>query len=166
MICLPLTFYQYATNDEGRSTLHRHMGKPSEPSETFPPWDCPLNGYHNSELPLPPCCCQMNLLLQTFLSIAGTLAFYGIYKLIKLVHYQITSTIKDLPGPPNSSWLYGNLQEIMANVRWSSIVVVSDLLNVQAGELSAARGVGRAIWSNFEVQSVLQCTCSPSSLRS
>lgn len=45
-------------------------------------------------------------------SLAGTLLAYGLYKVIRLIYGELTSPLRDLPGPKSSSWIYGNFKEI------------------------------------------------------
>ncbi|KAF5386913.1 hypothetical protein D9615_002005 [Tricholomella constricta] len=50
--------------------------------------------------------------LQLLGSLAATLAVYGLYRGIKLIYGEITSPLRDLPGPNSASLIYGNLGEI------------------------------------------------------
>ncbi|PCH43025.1 cytochrome P450 [Wolfiporia cocos MD-104 SS10] len=54
--------------------------------------------------------------LMTFTSsclyIGGGIIAYALWKLALILIAPYTSTIRDLPGPPNRSWLFGNLREI------------------------------------------------------
>jgi len=45
-------------------------------------------------------------------SIGATLGLYGLYKLFTFVYHEVTSPLRDLPGPPSKSWIYGNFKEI------------------------------------------------------
>jgi len=45
-------------------------------------------------------------------SLTATLLAYGLYKVIKLIYGEVTSPLRDLPGPKSSSWIYGNFKEI------------------------------------------------------
>ncbi|KAF9501060.1 cytochrome P450 [Pleurotus eryngii] len=40
------------------------------------------------------------------------LGFYGVLKLANFLHRELTSSVRLLPGPPSTSWIYGNLKEI------------------------------------------------------
>jgi len=63
-------------------------------------------------------------LLSFFVLIRGTSA---LYKLIKFIWQEnISNPLANLPGPPSSNWLYGNIQQIKDNdlstifERWTS----------------------------------------------
>ena len=49
-------------------------------------------------------------------ALAATLVGYGVYRLFKVVYKELTSPIRDLPGPKNRSLLHGNLREIQKDV--------------------------------------------------
>lgn len=63
-------------------------------------------------------------------SIAGTLALYGVYQILRLVYASWTNPLRDLPGPKNASWFYGNLKDIWQAVclRPQALACVSDLV--------------------------------------
>ncbi|KII91512.1 hypothetical protein PLICRDRAFT_135746 [Plicaturopsis crispa FD-325 SS-3] len=46
-------------------------------------------------------------------SAGATLVAFGLYKLAELVYKNISSPLQNLPGPPSSSWVYGNFREIL-----------------------------------------------------
>lgn len=46
------------------------------------------------------------------LSLGAALLTFGAWKLVPILLAPYTSTLKDLPGPPSPSWLYGNLKDI------------------------------------------------------
>ncbi|CCM04147.1 uncharacterized protein FIBRA_06309 [Fibroporia radiculosa] len=48
------------------------------------------------------------------LSIGASALLFTIYKLLPVLLSPFTSTLRNLPGPPNTSWFYGNLKEIQA----------------------------------------------------
>ncbi|KAJ3889400.1 cytochrome P450 [Lentinula edodes] len=50
--------------------------------------------------------------LQVLASIFGTLGVYGLFLLAQYLYREATSPLNALPGPPNSSWIYGNSNEI------------------------------------------------------
>ncbi|KAJ4485445.1 cytochrome P450 [Lentinula aciculospora] len=54
----------------------------------------------------------MHPILQIFVSIVGTLGAYGLFLLAQYIYWEVTSPLNVLPGPPNSSWIYGNSKEI------------------------------------------------------
>ncbi|KAJ3805519.1 cytochrome P450 [Lentinula aff. lateritia] len=54
----------------------------------------------------------MHPFLQIFASIFGTLGAYGLFLLAQYFYREATSPLNALPGPPNSSWIYGNSKEI------------------------------------------------------
>ena len=41
-----------------------------------------------------------------------TLTVYGLWKFLSVLLRIYTSPLRDLPGPKNKSWIYGNLEEI------------------------------------------------------
>ncbi|KAL0947682.1 hypothetical protein HGRIS_013770 [Hohenbuehelia grisea] len=45
-------------------------------------------------------------------SMLATLALYGLYKLARIIYGELTSPLRDMPGPKSSSWFYGNFKEI------------------------------------------------------
>lgn len=51
-----------------------------------------------------------------FWSLSGSLLTcilaYGLYRLLRVIFYEVTSPLRDLPGPPSPSFLYGNFKEI------------------------------------------------------
>ena len=49
-------------------------------------------------------------------ALATTLVGYGVYRLFKVVYKELTSPLRDLPGPKNRSLLYGNFKEIQKDV--------------------------------------------------
>ncbi|KAF8960371.1 cytochrome P450 [Flammula alnicola] len=49
---------------------------------------------------------------QLLVSLLATVGVYGLYKLAKFLYDQWTSPLRVLPGPPNSSFIFGNLKEI------------------------------------------------------
>ncbi|KAG6820051.1 hypothetical protein H0H93_006066 [Arthromyces matolae] len=60
----------------------------------------------------------MGILLQVSGSLAAAVLVYGVYQGLRrlsfLIYRELHSSLRDLPGPPNPSWLYGNLAEIWA----------------------------------------------------
>lgn len=59
----------------------------------------------------------MNPILQVLVSVIGTLSAYGLFLVAQYVYWQLTSPLQTLPGPPNSSFMYGNSREIQDAVR-------------------------------------------------
>ena len=53
---------------------------------------------------------------QLVVSLAGIFFVYGLYKIIAFIHDEVTSPIRDVPGPPNRSILYGNFKELTVTV--------------------------------------------------
>ena len=53
---------------------------------------------------------------QIVVSLAGIVLIYGIYKISAFIHDELTSPMRDVPGPPNPSFLYGNFKELMVSV--------------------------------------------------
>ena len=53
---------------------------------------------------------------QLVVSLAAIFLIYAIYRISAFVHDEITSPIRDVPGPPNPSFLYGNFKELLVTV--------------------------------------------------
>ncbi|KAG6809703.1 hypothetical protein H0H92_015069 [Tricholoma furcatifolium] len=56
----------------------------------------------------------MTVAVQLVGSLSATLVAYGAYRLLQLIYEEVTSPLRDLPGPPSPSFIYGNMQEIWA----------------------------------------------------
>ena len=53
---------------------------------------------------------------QLVVSLADIALIYGIYKISAFIRDEVTSPIRDIPGPPNPSFLYGNFKELLVSV--------------------------------------------------
>ena len=53
---------------------------------------------------------------QLVVSLAGIGLIYGIYKIYTFILDEVTSPMRDVPGPPNPSFLYGNYKEFSVSV--------------------------------------------------
>lgn len=53
-------------------------------------------------------------------SLLGIILIYGIYKISAFIYDEVTSPIRDVPGPPNPSFLYGNFKELTTSVSQKS----------------------------------------------
>ena len=53
---------------------------------------------------------------QLVVPLVGIALVYGIYKISAFIYDEVTSPIRDIPGPPNPSFLYGNFEELLASV--------------------------------------------------
>ncbi|KAE9401805.1 cytochrome P450 [Gymnopus androsaceus JB14] len=51
-------------------------------------------------------------LLQVLTYAGGSLVVYGSISLVRLLYGEYTSTLRNLPGPPSPSWLFGNFKQI------------------------------------------------------
>ncbi len=60
---------------------------------------------------------MQTVLLKVLGSALSALGAYGVYKLFKFVYGEFTSSLRYLPGPKSSSWIYGNFREIFDAVR-------------------------------------------------
>ena len=49
-------------------------------------------------------------------SSAGILLVYGICKISTFIYHEMTSPVRDVPGPPSSSFIYGNFKQISESV--------------------------------------------------
>ena len=53
---------------------------------------------------------------QLVVSLAGIGLIYGLYKIFAFIYDEVTSPMRNVPGPPNSSFLYGNFKELSTSV--------------------------------------------------
>ena len=53
------------------------------------------------------------------LSSAGILLVHGIYKISTFIYYEVTSPVRDIPGPSNPSLIYGNFKLLSESVCWN-----------------------------------------------
>ena len=49
-------------------------------------------------------------------TLSATLVAYGVYKLSSVIFAELTSPTRDLPGPKNTSLVYGNVKEALEDV--------------------------------------------------
>ena len=49
-------------------------------------------------------------------SLASFLLVYGIYKIFAFIYGELTSPLRDVPGPPNPSFIYGNFKQLSESV--------------------------------------------------
>jgi hypothetical protein len=47
--------------------------------------------------------------------LAATLGFYVVYHLTKILHEEITSPLRDLPGPTGPHFILGHFKELQAS---------------------------------------------------
>ncbi|KAG6854181.1 hypothetical protein C0991_009833 [Blastosporella zonata] len=52
------------------------------------------------------------VLIQLLQALGATIGALGLYKGLQLIYSELTSPLRDLPGPENPSWIYGNFKEI------------------------------------------------------
>ncbi|KAG6820052.1 hypothetical protein H0H93_006067 [Arthromyces matolae] len=45
-------------------------------------------------------------------SLTATVVVYGAYRVLKIVYREVASPLRDLPGPENPSFVYGNMKEL------------------------------------------------------
>ncbi|KAG6861475.1 hypothetical protein C0995_016254 [Termitomyces sp. Mi166 len=50
-------------------------------------------------------------------AIGASFAALGFYKVLWLIYAELTSPLRDLPGPDSPSWFYGNVKEIWKEIR-------------------------------------------------
>lgn len=50
-------------------------------------------------------------------SLGATLIAYGVYRVAKFIYGELTSPLRDFPGPKSPSFIYGNFKEIFNAVR-------------------------------------------------
>ncbi|KAG6813414.1 hypothetical protein H0H92_011393 [Tricholoma furcatifolium] len=58
---------------------------------------------------------------QLYWSLTGTVAAWIVFKALKFAYRHATSSLRNLPGPKNTSLIYGNMKEIWAGVRISNM---------------------------------------------
>ena len=58
----------------------------------------------------------MLVVLQALFTAGGSLAVYGFISFVRLLYREYTSTLRNLPGPPSPSWLFGNFKQIQETV--------------------------------------------------
>jgi hypothetical protein len=63
-------------------------------------------------------------------SLAATFGAYGAYKALSFFYDNWTSTIRRLPGPPSSSFIWGNMKEIFDAVCSFNLSWATSHLNV------------------------------------
>ncbi|KAF8061719.1 cytochrome P450 [Lyophyllum atratum] len=56
----------------------------------------------------------MGIIIQILGSLCVALIAFGVYSGLRFIYDELTSPLRDLPGPKNSSLIYGNYQEIWA----------------------------------------------------
>lgn len=56
------------------------------------------------------------LILQFLKLSAATLVFYGLYRVARIIHAELTSPIRHLPGPVNAHLFLGNLKDLSKDV--------------------------------------------------
>ena len=59
---------------------------------------------------------KLSIIAQFLGPLAFTLVAYGVYIVGKMVYNEITSPLRDLPGPQSSSFLYGNFMQHHSDV--------------------------------------------------
>jgi hypothetical protein len=53
---------------------------------------------------------------ELLVALTAPLVFYAVSLLFKVIYQELTSPIRNLPGPKNPSLLYGNMNEIQEDV--------------------------------------------------
>jgi hypothetical protein len=56
------------------------------------------------------------ILIRVTGSLAATAVVYGVYRVAQFIYAELTSPLRDLPGPKSPSLLYGNFKEIFESV--------------------------------------------------
>lgn len=72
-------------------------------------------------------------------SVAGAIGAYALYRIIKLVYDELTSPNRLLPGPNSTHWFFGNMLEIIKDVRISQAQVLSHILHAYLRKMGASR---------------------------
>lgn len=83
-----------------------------------------------------------NIPSSLFLGLAGTVLIYVLTKVVHAAIGHFASSLRDLPGPPSSHWLFGNFHDINANdgtstleewmTRYGKVIRVRTVLNVSS----------------------------------
>ena len=63
-------------------------------------------------------------------SSAGILLVYGIYKISTFIYYEMTSPVRDIPGPSNPSLIYGNFKQLSESVGWKALFCSDNHLKI------------------------------------
>ena len=53
---------------------------------------------------------------QFIVALPSFILVYGIYKILAFAYDELTSPYRDIPGPPNPSFLYGNFKQLSESV--------------------------------------------------
>ena len=90
---------------------------------------------------------------QLVVSLTSFLLVYGIYKILAFVYADLTSPLRNVPGPPNSSLIYGNFKQVSESVSSKAyIVLVSDLFQRTHPErFRVAGGLDKSIWTDYQI---------------
>jgi hypothetical protein len=56
------------------------------------------------------------VIVKLLVTLAATLIAYGVYQVSRVIYAELTSPIRDLPGPESTSLLYGNLKILQKDV--------------------------------------------------
>ena len=54
--------------------------------------------------------------VQLAVSLAGFLLLYGIYKIFSFIYNDLTSPLRQIPGPPSPSFIYGSFKQLSESV--------------------------------------------------
>src|SRR5882757_8867832 len=95
---------------------------------------------------------------QLALTFAGIFLVFGIYRIFTFIYNELTSPLRDIPGPSNPSFIYGNFKQLSESVSRKAqdcIGVIAEV-DIFHREISRCRRSGS---SNMDQQSNSKC-CS------
>ena len=56
------------------------------------------------------------VILKLLVTLVATLIAYGVYQVFRVIYAELTSPIRDLPGPKSTNLFYGNLKILQKDV--------------------------------------------------
>lgn len=81
-------------------------------------------------------------------SIVAAFGIYALYTLLKLLHQEFASSLRNLPGPKSKNWLLGHRPEILENVRCYGFLCIQFHNLFAVGR--SRRTVDLAVWAHVE----------------
>ena len=76
------------------------------------------------------------------ISLLGSVAAYGLYKILAFIYAEFTSPLRNFPGPPSPSFVFGNfkqMRESMVSYGQTLIVLIGPSLPSQIGYACSSR---------------------------
>lgn len=85
-------------------------------------------------------------------SIVAAFGVYALYTLLKLLHQEFASSLRNLPGPKSKNWLLGHRPEILENVRCYGFLFIQFHNLFAVGR--SRRTVDLAVWRTLRINTV------------